>query len=131
MGECVFCNRQALVLEAQSDLCFAIRDKYPVAPFHTLIIPKRCMATPFELTGEEQRELFQLAHHCSLEIAQTDNTVGGFNFGANIGRIAGQKIMHVHFHLIPRRIGDVPPPAARDEQDPEQDSGAPHIKRPL
>jgi len=39
-------------------------------------------------------------------------TRSGFNFGSNSGEVAGQKIGHVHFHLIPRREGDVEPPAA-------------------
>jgi diadenosine tetraphosphate (Ap4A) HIT family hydrolase len=42
-----------------------------------------------------------------------DSTIGGFNFGSNIGEAAGQKIFHAHLHLIPRRVGDTPPPPAR------------------
>lgn len=116
MSECIFCNRQALELIDETELCYAIRDKFPVAPFHTLIIPKRCMSTPFELQVAEQQELFRLAHYCSIDIATSDDSVGGFNFGANIGKVAGQKIMHLHFHLIPRRSGDMSPPSALDDE---------------
>ena len=112
MSDCIFCNTDDLDLIADTDLCFAIRDQTPVAPLHTLIIPRRCIATPFELNADEQRDLFALAYQCSAEIATSDPTVGGFNFGANIGVVAGQKIMHVHFHLIPRRSGDLGPPPA-------------------
>ncbi len=121
MSDCLFCDRNMLEIRAQNDLCFAIYDKYPVAPLHTLVIPKRCLKTPFELTGEEQRQLFALAHQCSIEIATSDSTVGGFNFGANIGAMAGQKIMHVHFHLIPRRSGDMAPPPAMEDQEIKTD----------
>ncbi len=115
MPDCVFCNIPKSELIAESELCFAIYDKFPVAPLHTLIIPKRCMATPFELTPEEQGELFELARQRSIAIATGDPSVGGFNFGANIGEPAGQKIMHVHFHLIPRRAGDLDPPPAKPD----------------
>ncbi len=115
MSDCVFCNKEALKLVGQNELCFAIYDKHPVAFLHTLILPKRCIQTPFGLTSDEQRQLFALAHQCSVEIATSDPLVGGFNFGANIGKIAGQKIMHVHFHLIPRRKGDMSPPPAMED----------------
>jgi diadenosine tetraphosphate (Ap4A) HIT family hydrolase len=34
----------------------------------------------------------------------------GYNIGVNIGRPAGQTVMHVHVHLIPRYDGDVDDP---------------------
>ena len=70
--------------------------------------------------------MFALAHQCSLDIATSDNTVGGFNFGANIGEVAGQQIMHLHFHLIPRRSGDLggdlaPPPEVEEVGSAKKD----------
>ncbi len=44
------------------------------------------------------------------EIIIKDKTVKGFNLGTNIGKVSGQSIMHCHFHLIPRRDGDVENP---------------------
>mgnify|MGYP003822123259 FL=1 len=34
----------------------------------------------------------------------------GFNIGVNEGTAAGQTVMHVHLHLIPRYHGDQPDP---------------------
>jgi diadenosine tetraphosphate (Ap4A) HIT family hydrolase len=34
----------------------------------------------------------------------------GYNFGANCGAPAGQTIMHLHLHLIPRYSGDMENP---------------------
>jgi diadenosine tetraphosphate (Ap4A) HIT family hydrolase len=30
----------------------------------------------------------------------------GFNIGVNVGKHAGQTILHVHVHIIPRYAGD-------------------------
>ena len=34
----------------------------------------------------------------------------GYNIGVNVGRDAGQTVMHVHVHIIPRYSGDVDDP---------------------
>jgi diadenosine tetraphosphate (Ap4A) HIT family hydrolase len=34
----------------------------------------------------------------------------GFNIGINDGATAGQTVMHLHIHLIPRYAGDMPDP---------------------
>ena len=34
----------------------------------------------------------------------------GFNIGINDGTAAGQTVMHLHIHLIPRYTGDIPDP---------------------
>ena len=44
------------------------------------------------------------------ELLQLDEKITGFNIGVNIGKDAGQSIMHCHIHLIPRRRGDVEDP---------------------
>ncbi len=36
----------------------------------------------------------------------------GYNIGFNAGTAAGQTVMHVHIHVIPRYIGDIPTRAA-------------------
>jgi diadenosine tetraphosphate (Ap4A) HIT family hydrolase len=34
----------------------------------------------------------------------------GYNIGINSGAAAGQTVMHLHIHLIPRYAGDMPDP---------------------
>ena len=43
-------------------------------------------------------------------LSDLDKKISGFNVGINIGKDAGQSIMHCHIHLIPRRKGDVEDP---------------------
>jgi diadenosine tetraphosphate (Ap4A) HIT family hydrolase len=45
----------------------------------------------------------------------------GYNIGINIGEAAGQTILHLHVHLIPRHRGDLRRPARRRARcDPER-----------
>lgn len=34
----------------------------------------------------------------------------GYNIGANCGKVAGQSVMHLHLHLMPRYQGDMENP---------------------
>jgi diadenosine tetraphosphate (Ap4A) HIT family hydrolase len=38
-----------------------------------------------------------------LQILQDDPTMQGFNVGLNCGEASGQRVIHAHIHLIPRR----------------------------
>jgi diadenosine tetraphosphate (Ap4A) HIT family hydrolase len=109
---CLFYGYEKFEVIAENDLSYAIKDKYPVTDLHTLIISKKHYETVFDLPPNELVSIFELASECRADIQDADNTVGGFNFGSNSGEVAGQKIGHVHFHLIPRRAGDVEPPPA-------------------
>ncbi|MFH2013108.1 MAG: HIT family protein [Pseudomonadota bacterium] len=111
--ECLFCNFENFELVAENRLSFAIRDKYPAASLHTLILSKNHYKNVFDLPPEELVSILHLAKVCREQIIKVDNSVKGFNFGTNAGFAAGQRIEHVHFHLIPRRIGDSEPPAGR------------------
>ena len=84
-------------------------DSFPISPGHTLVIPKKHVADYFELTFEEQNELWQLVNRCKV-ILQDRFHPDGFNIGINVGEMAGQSIFHVHIHLIPRYKGDVKNP---------------------
>jgi len=113
---CPFCNFSSLALVAENDLAFGVRDKFLVMPLHTLLIPKRHVADVLQTTAAEREAMHELAAKCRSEICQEDPSVGGFNFGSNVGQAAGQKIIHAHLHLILRRTGDIPPPPARSNE---------------
>jgi len=91
-------------------MAYAIYDGFPVTARHALVIPKRHAATYFDLTTEELLLCDDLLRKLSEKIRSEDPTVEGFNIGVNAGEVAGQTIFHCHFHLIPRRKGDVENP---------------------
>ena len=107
---CLFCNTEESGFTIQNELAYASYDTYPVSTFHCLIIPKRHIKDYFELTNEELLACNNLMKIVKKEIINKDETVSGFNLGTNIGKVSGQSINHCHFHLIPRREGDVENP---------------------
>lgn len=99
---CPFCQFGADEIVAKNDLAFAVRDKFPIMHLQTLVIPRRHVVDYFDLREDELSAIHALLRECRIGIFDADASVGGFNVGANVGRIAGQKISHVHIHLIPR-----------------------------
>ena len=109
--DCIFCNKINCKVISSTKNFFIIRDTaYPVTKHHTLIITNRHVADFFELTKEEMSELDEILKNQKKELKDLDNEISGFNVGVNIGKDAGQSIMHCHLHLIPRRKGDVEDP---------------------
>ena len=109
--ECIFCNKTNCKIIFTTKYFFIIRDNsYPVTKHHTLIITNRHVADFFELTKEEMIELDKILKNQKQELKKLDKEISGFNVGVNIGKDAGQSIMHCHLHLIPRRKGDVEDP---------------------
>ncbi|MDP1782330.1 MAG: HIT domain-containing protein [Hydrogenophaga sp.] len=107
---CLFCHLPPDRVIAENELALAIRDGFPVTPLHTLVIPKRHVATYFDLSQSELKACDKLLHETKAAIQAEDRMVGGFNIGMNSGEVAGQTVFHCHIHLIPRRRGDVENP---------------------
>jgi diadenosine tetraphosphate (Ap4A) HIT family hydrolase len=105
---CIFCDLDRSIL-AESRLSFAVLDSFPVSDGHTLVIPKRHVASIWEMTTEEYTDAFKLVGKVK-DILQQKFGPQGFNVGVNCGKAAGQTVFHAHIHLIPRYTGDVPNP---------------------
>jgi len=109
--DCIFCNKTNCTVISSTKYFFIIRDTaYPVTKHHTLIITNRHVADFFELRREEMAELNEVLKKQKEELKKIDKEISAFNVGVNIGKDAGQSIMHCHLHLIPRRKGDVEDP---------------------
>lgn len=109
-ADCIFCEHDPRRVIAENELCYAIRDAFPVTALHTLVIPKRHVADYFGLYQPELNAIHRMLQDQRSEILKQDGAVTGFNVGINSGKDAGQTIFHVHVHLIPRREGDVAEP---------------------
>ncbi len=93
----------------ESSTAIAIRDGYPVSPGHTLLIPKRHTGSFFDLSEQERSDLFSLLDRTKLALDE-EFQPQGYNIGINDGAAAGQTVLHLHVHLIPRYDGDRPDP---------------------
>ena len=110
--QCIFCNKKNCKVIQTTNNFFIIRDTaYPVTKHHTLIISNRHISNYFDLKKEEIVELNEVLNDQKKKLQELDHQITGFNVGVNIGKDAGQSIMHCHIHLIPRRKGDVEDPS--------------------
>jgi len=108
-SNCPFCNADASKVLMANDHAIAFFDGFPVTPGHSLIIPRRHISSFFEATKEEQAALFDLLGEMRQRLLAERNP-DGFNIGINDGAAAGQTVMHLHMHLIPRYAGDTEDP---------------------
>ncbi len=145
---CVFCALDGRELVWSSELVVALRDAYPVSHGHTLVVPRAHVSTYFEASPDLRAELWRGVDAVK---EQLDATLGphGYNVGFNAGEAAGQTVMHLHVHVIPRYRGDMddprggvrhvipsrgnylrkPPPLARGGDDPFSDHVFPLMAR--
>jgi diadenosine tetraphosphate (Ap4A) HIT family hydrolase len=107
--QCPFCSVPTSAASHQYDSALAILDAFPVSEGHTLVVPRRHVASLFDLPEPEQAAVWKLVAHVRNDL-QHDLTPDGFTIGINDGLAAGQTVMHGHVHVIPRRRGDVPDP---------------------
>lgn len=104
-GVCPFCEiSEDRVLEANAS-AFVVLDAYPVSAGHSLVICRRHVADIFDLSATEVGNILELIRSSRERLDRTLQPAG-YNVGVNVGRDAGQTVMHVHVHIIPRYPGD-------------------------
>ena len=94
---------------AENALAFAVRDGFPVSEGHTLVITKRVVPTWFDATDDERRAVMELVDTVRAQLDEEFHP-DGYNVGFNAGSAAGQTVMHLHVHVIPRYRGDMDDP---------------------
>ncbi len=102
---CPFCTLPDSRIVARDAFALVIRDGFPVSPGHTLVVPRRHVASIEQVTANELRSLWALLAEARRGLDETLRP-DGYNIGINDGAAAGQTVMHLHVHLIPRYDGD-------------------------
>lgn len=104
---CPFCDHGQAVL--RNEQAYALFDSSPVNPGHLLILPVRHVASYFDATAAEKSAMLALLED-GKRMLDEQYAPDGYNIGINVGEVAGQTVMHLHIHLIPRYRGDVAQP---------------------
>lgn len=108
-ADCPFCALDPSRVIWGSDEVVAIRDAFPVTEGHTLVIPRAHVPTYFAAAPSLRRTLWNAVDAVQAELSRTHQP-DGFNVGFNAGEAAGQTVMHLHIHVIPRYAGAVADP---------------------
>lgn len=113
MSDCLFCSVVAKTIPAkvvhEDDHTLAFDDIHPQAPVHTLVIPKRHVASIQDLGEADQALLAQLLLTCTKVANDKGLADSGFRLVANTGRQGGQTVFHLHFHVLGGRHMAWPP----------------------
>ena len=106
---CLFCRIAAGEIPSEKvledDRAFAFLDIRPLARGHVLVVPKRHAERFADMPPEDAAAVTRLAQRI---IRRQGEALGaaGVTIAVNDGRAAGQEVMHVHVHLVPRTEGD-------------------------
>ena len=113
MSDCLFCKIVAKTIPAQvvheDDHTLAFDDIHPQSPVHTLVIPKKHVASVQDLGEADQTLLARLLLTCTKVAKDKGLADSGFRFVANTGRDGGQTVFHLHFHVMGGRHMGWPP----------------------
>ncbi len=82
----------------------AFLDVNPLAPGHTLVIPKEAVATLDQLSDDSAAAIGRVLPRIARAILRATGA-GAFNVLQNNGADAHQAVFHVHFHIIPKLDG--------------------------
>jgi len=104
-NDCVFCAIAAGEIPSfkvyEDELVLAYLDINPFTRGHTLVIPK---AHSTGLLDTDEATLAAVIARVKKVAAIVKEKLGcdGFNLLQNNGAAAGQTVMHLHFHIVPR-----------------------------
>lgn len=109
MDNCLFCkiakkNIPANIVYEDKDV-LAFLDIRPINPGHTLVVPKKHSTNIYDIDDETLIKIAPVLKKMSIAVKKAVNAEG-INIKMNNEGVAGQVIMHPHFHIIPRFDGD-------------------------
>ena len=110
---CIFCQiigkeAKAAVLHEDSEL-IAFEDIHPQAPVHTLIVPKKHLATLNDINEKDALLVGKMILLASKLAAEKKISEKGYRVVFNCNAEAGQTVFHVHLHVLGGRRLTRPP----------------------
>lgn len=103
MTDCIFCKIIAGEIPSkkiyEDDDVLAFWDISPQAPVHFLIIPKKHIPRPVDITDEDEQLTGKLLR-IGGQIAKENGVEDGYRVIFNNGVKAGQVVFHLHMHIL-------------------------------
>ena len=113
MNECLFCKIVSRTIPAalvyEDDVVVAFDDINPQAPTHTLVIPRKHVASIAELQDSDVGLLGRLMLAGNKIATQKGIADTGYRFVVNTGVHGGQSVFHLHLHVLGGRHLAWPP----------------------
>ncbi|PSP79120.1 HIT family protein [Halobacteriales archaeon QS_1_68_20] len=107
--DCIFCaivsGDQPGHVVYEDDSTVAFLDANPLAPGHTLVVPRDHHERVQDMPDDVARDVFRTIHRLVPRIEDAVDA-DATNVGFNNGETAGQVVPHVHGHVVPRFEGD-------------------------
>ena len=104
-NDCVFCAIAAGEIPSfkvyEDELVLAYLDINPFTRGHTLVIPKAHSANLLETDEATLAAVIARVRKVAAHL-KAALPCDGFNILQNNGAAAGQTVMHLHFHIVPR-----------------------------
>ncbi|AGB35945.1 HIT family protein [Natronococcus occultus] len=92
-----------IVYEDETTVAFL--DANPLAPGHTLVIPKDEYERLNDVPGDVATDLYATIHRLVPAVEESVDADAS-TVAFNNGEAAGQEVPHVHCHIVPRFEGD-------------------------
>jgi len=105
--DCIFCKIASgeipskIITKTKNSIAFL--DAFPLTKGHTIVITKNHREKIQDMSAKENSDLFSTVHKI---ISKVDKLTGATLVAVHNGREAGQEILHVHVHLVPRSAND-------------------------
>lgn len=104
-ADCVFCaiitGQAPASMVYEDDACVAFLDLFPVHPGHTLVVPRRHVPDLLSCEPHLAARLFVVSTRLASAVVEA-SAADGFNVWTANGRAAGQEVLHLHVHILPR-----------------------------
>ena len=109
--DCIFCKiiskKAAAVIVFEDPNSIAFLDIHPLNPGHTLVVPRKHYPSMVEMPPEEVGKVFVSVAKVMRGVKKA-SSADGINIGQSNGRAASQEVFHMHVHVIPRYIHELP-----------------------
>lgn len=109
MDTCIFCK----IVEGsapswkvlEDDFTYAFLDINPVSEYHTLIVPKKHYTNMFDVPPEKAMQVMNMIKKV-IDLYRKKLQLANCQVISSNGREAQQDVFHLHYHVVPRKLGD-------------------------